>query len=123
MWTDFTVFKTKPPTVGDNGYTGFRPGEVEYLKKGDTLPGWNEGERTYPLECDITYEHDIEIKVRDGARLYTDIYRPTNVAPGEKLPVLVMWSPYGKEYSSLDMLPVCTWKASLFLRMSPRATS
>lgn len=77
-----------------NGYTGFFPGKSEVLPKGQTLPGWSEGERTYPLECDILFERDIEIKVRDGARLYTDIYRPANC--DEKIPVLVMWSPYGQ---------------------------
>lgn len=81
------------PQVGVNGYDGFKPGETTLLKKGSTREGWD-GERTRALDSDILLEHDVALTMRDGATLYTDIYRPTD-ATGP-VPVLVMWSPYGK---------------------------
>lgn len=81
------------PKVGVNGYDGFKPGETTLLKKGTTREGWD-GERTKALESDILLEHDVALEMRDGATLYTDIYRPAD-ATGP-VPVLVMWSPYGK---------------------------
>ncbi|KAM0789203.1 hypothetical protein ACM66B_000048 [Microbotryomycetes sp. NB124-2] len=111
MTTDFEIaYKPiDPPKEGVNGYDGFKPGQQTILKKGSTREGWDGG-RTAALESDILLDHDVELVMRDGARLYTDIYRP----PGdEKVPCLVMWSPYGKRYSSIDMLPVTTWRCGI----------
>jgi predicted acyl esterase len=47
--------------------------------------------------------------VRDGARLYIDMYRPADVSEDEKLPAVISWSCYGKKYSALHMLPICIW--------------
>jgi len=58
-----------PPTLGRNNYKGFMPGYTEILRK-----GWN-GYRSRALPCDILVEHDVGIRMRDGARLYVDIYR------------------------------------------------
>jgi putative CocE/NonD family hydrolase len=49
--------------------------------------------------------------MRDGAKLWCDVYRPAD-ATGP-IPCLVMWSPYGKRYSSINMLPVTTWKCGI----------
>lgn len=89
------------PTVGENGYVDFQPGKTEVLPK-----GWN-GFNVKPLISDIRVEHDVEIVVRDGARLYVDIYRPADTT--EKVPAVLSWSFYGKKYSALDMLPMCVW--------------
>lgn len=75
MITDISLVPLQLPEVGVNGYTGFKPGAQEIIKKGSTRPGWSEGETTAPLACDIIYQRDIEIRVRDGARLYADIFR------------------------------------------------
>ncbi|EHY53326.1 hypothetical protein HRR83_003534 [Exophiala dermatitidis] len=43
----------------------------------------------------VIFEKDVAITMRDGVKLYADIYRPaTSVA--EKTPPLVFWSPFGK---------------------------
>ncbi|KAF7596864.1 hypothetical protein BBP40_011909 [Aspergillus hancockii] len=89
------------PTLGENGYAGFQPGKSEILPK-----GWN-GFNAKPLVSDIRVDHDVEIVVRDGARLYVDIYRPADST--EKVPAILSWSFYGKKYSALDMLPICVW--------------
>ncbi|KAH8901714.1 hydrolase [Thozetella sp. PMI_491] len=91
--------RIQQPKVGEN--VGFQPGKSEVLKKG-TRPF--DGKE---LISDIRTDHDIEITVRDGARLYVDVYRPADTA--EKVPAVLSWSCYGKKYSALDMLPMCVW--------------
>ncbi|KAJ5675751.1 hypothetical protein N7462_008648 [Penicillium macrosclerotiorum] len=89
------------PQEGENGYQARQTGKSEILPK-----GWN-GFNAKPLESDIQVDHDIEIVVRDGVRLYADVYRPANAT--EKVPAVLSWSFYGKKYSALDMLPMTTW--------------
>jgi predicted acyl esterase len=91
------------PEIGNNNYQGFKPGESEVVKKGSKPYNGR------PLESDIRIDHDVEIIVRDGCRLYADIYRPADAKPDEKLPAVVSWSCYGKKYSALHMLPMCVW--------------
>lgn len=92
--------RIKPPKVGENGYVDFNP-------KSEVLPaGWN-GFNAKPLKSAIRIDHDVEIVMRDGARLYADIYRPAESS--EKVPAVLSWSFYGKKYSALDMLPMCVW--------------
>ncbi|KAL4892486.1 Alpha/Beta hydrolase protein [Aspergillus ambiguus] len=91
----------KPPTLGENGYQGFQPGKTEILPV-----GWN-GFNAKPLKSEILVEHDVEVAVRDGVRLYMDIYRPANST--EKVPAILSWSFYGKKYSALEMLPMTVW--------------
>jgi predicted acyl esterase len=44
----------------------------------------------------LLIERDIAVRLRDGVRIYVDIYRPDG-PPGEKdLPVIIGWGPYGK---------------------------
>lgn len=89
------------PEIGVNNYQGFLAGKTEVLRK-----GWN-GYKAKPLESDIQVNHDVEIVVRDGCRLYLDIYRPADTT--EKIPAVVGWSCYGKKYSALAMLPMTVW--------------
>jgi predicted acyl esterase len=49
----------------------------------------------YPsLPCDILFESDVAVTLRDGTVIYTDIYRPTNSTG--KIPTIMAYSPYGK---------------------------
>ncbi|KAI7220073.1 alpha/beta-hydrolase [Hortaea werneckii] len=89
------------PEVGVNGYKAYNP-HSEVLPK-----GWN-GFDAKPLDSDIRVDHDVEIKMRDGVRLYCDVYRPEGTQG--KVPAIISWSCYGKKYSALDMLhSVCVW--------------
>ncbi len=65
----------------------FEPG-IRVLKKGFQLDP-----RFKPLECDILFEKDVPVRMRDGITIYTDILRPVT---NEKVPGLIAWSPYGK---------------------------
>lgn len=56
------------------------------------------------LVCDIVLDRDVEVPLRDGTIIYTDVYRP---AGDDTLPAILAWSPYGKQggTSSLDAFP------------------
>ncbi|MBT8341499.1 MAG: CocE/NonD family hydrolase [Desulfatitalea sp.] len=51
-------------------------------------------EDTKPLPCDIIWEKDIPITLRDGTTIYADVFRPADNLTN--LPAIVNWSPYGK---------------------------
>lgn len=91
------------PEIGVNNYQGFTPNRTE------VLPAGANPYDAKPLTSPIRIDHDIEIKVRDGCRLYADIYRPADASPTEKLPAVISWSCYGKKYSALSMLPITLW--------------
>ncbi|KAL1853942.1 hypothetical protein VTK73DRAFT_8866 [Phialemonium thermophilum] len=94
------------PKIGENGYVGFHPGKTEVFKAGSKPFG----EDTKALKSDIRLDHDVEVVARDGVRLYVDVYRPADDAQAAtKIPAILSWSPYGKKYSSLDMLPMTKW--------------
>ncbi|KAK8062556.1 X-Pro dipeptidyl-peptidase C-terminal non-catalytic domain-containing protein [Apiospora hydei] len=95
--------RIETPKVGENGYVGFTPGKTEVLKAG-AIPF-----DAKPITSDIRIDHDVEVVVRDGARLYMDVYRPAGSSKTEPVPAVLSWSFYGKKYSALDMLPICTW--------------
>ncbi|HXC59866.1 MAG TPA: CocE/NonD family hydrolase [Steroidobacteraceae bacterium] len=45
-----------------------------------------------------------EVRLRDGVRIFVDIYRPAGTARVQDLPVILGWSPYGK-HNTRDQLP------------------
>ena len=51
-------------------------------------------QRTYEAAPGIICEQDLEVVLRDGCKIYCDIFRPANVT--EKIPVIVSWSWFGK---------------------------
>ncbi|KAK3070158.1 hypothetical protein LTR53_010943 [Teratosphaeriaceae sp. CCFEE 6253] len=82
------------PQVGHAGYVGFNP-HTETLRK-----GWRYAhEKARPIACDITIDHDVAIPMRDGAKLYADIYRPADTF--EKVPAILCWSPFGKKFNGV----------------------
>lgn len=68
-------------------YEGFKP-STTVLPKGHVK---NDGWRALP--CDMHYERDVTVTMRDGAKLYTDVFRPVT---DEKVPAILPYSPYGK---------------------------
>lgn len=91
-----------PPKVGENNYQGFTPGKTEVLPA-----GWQLAPDTRALTSPIRVDHDVEIVVRDGCRLYVDVHRPADTQ--DKVPAILAWSCYGKKYSALEMLPITVW--------------
>lgn len=70
------------------------PAGKHLLKK-----GFQVAEEFHPLEHDILWEKDIAVEMRDGVKIYTDVYRPTT---DEKVPAIIVWSPYGKNSGNGD---------------------
>ncbi len=48
------------------------------------------------IELGVLIERNVRLPLRDGVRIYVDIYRPPGVAGEADLPILLAWSPYGK---------------------------
>lgn len=71
-------------------YDGFQPG-VMILEKGHTR---SPGRRAFAAET--VFERDVSITMRDGIKIYTDVFRPAGLEPGVRVPAILPWSPYGK---------------------------
>jgi predicted acyl esterase len=91
--------------AGVTGMTSRADSRVPPLFNGITRAGQHpSGSPTNPpppkyearREAGLLIERDIAVRLRDGVRIYVDIYRPDG-PPGEKdLPVIIGWGPYGK---------------------------
>ena len=51
-------------------------------------------QRTYECAPGVICEQDVEVVMRDGCKIYTDIFRPKDCK--EKIPAIVSWSWFGK---------------------------
>ncbi len=74
----------------------YKPECPQLIKSGKSIlpKGWQVEEGFMPLPCDIVVEKDVRVEMRDGVSLCVDIFRPVT---SDKVPVLVSWSPYGKD--------------------------
>jgi hypothetical protein len=83
-----TYRKNQPIDSPRARYTGFKP--YSYLLKAGTVRRLG----AKPLPCDIIFERDVAVKLRDGITIYTDVFRPAGnvTAPG-----IIAWGPYGKQ--------------------------
>ena len=90
--------KAKPLNDPTTRYPGFNPG-VTMLAKGTVMQAG-----TMPLPCNILFERDVVVPLRDGTLIYIDIFRPVGET---NLPAIVAWSPYGKQLGTtlLDDIP------------------
>ncbi|MEQ6333767.1 CocE/NonD family hydrolase [Sphingobium sp. MK2] len=75
-------------------YQGFAPAET-ILPAGTIM---REGARA--LTCDILFQRDVPVKLRDGTTIYTDVFRPINSGP---VPAILAWSPYGKNLGGFHL--------------------
>lgn len=76
------------------GYPGLRP-DTRILPRGHVHK-----EGAAPLCCDVLFEQDVEVRLRDGTRLYIDVYRPVQA---RDCPAVIGWGPYGKQYGVLNI--------------------
>jgi predicted acyl esterase len=51
-------------------------------------------------ESGLVIERNVSVRLRDGVRIYVDVYRPAGGVGEQRLPALVGWSPYGKHNTS-----------------------
>ena len=52
---------------------------------------------------DVVQEKDVPVELRDGVRIYIDVYRPAGTE--SDLPVLLAWGPYGKHNTKDQLWP------------------
>lgn len=69
--------------------------ETILLKKGS-----KNADPAAPLACDMIFERDLPLELRDGTCVFTDVIRP---ATEEPVPAIVAYSPYGKHIHSLHL--------------------
>jgi predicted acyl esterase len=67
----------------------FKPG-ITTLRKGTTFI-----ENGVALPCDISWQRDVSVIMRDGVTIYADIFLPVYT---DNLPAILSWSPYGKTF-------------------------
>ncbi|OJD34035.1 x-pro dipeptidyl-peptidase c-terminal non-catalytic domain-containing protein [Diplodia corticola] len=72
-------------------YDGFNP-SVRTLATGYTKePGFR------AFGVNTIFERDVSVQLRDGVKIYTDIFRPASSdTENAKVPAIIPWSPYGK---------------------------
>ena len=86
-------------------------GRYKPLEPSQTLlkTGYQHLKGSRPLPCDVIFERDVAVKLRDGVTIYIDIYRPAD--PSVSVPALLNWAPYGKgqtgvwDLDNSDMFP------------------
>ncbi len=75
-------------------------------------------QQTFVAEGDILVEQDVPVTMRDGAKIYVDIFRPANTT--EKVPAIIAWGFYGKgdsdEASDWAAMGVPTGALSKFMK-------
>jgi uncharacterized protein len=78
--TDIKTWKKKSPyfikanSPETKKYPGFNPRSIE------TPEG-------------LLIEYDVAVTLRDGVKMYIDIYRPANQPSSTKIPIVIAWTP------------------------------
>jgi predicted acyl esterase len=94
------ILYRKSPSIDDPKarYPGFKPGSTILAKGSVHRKG------ALALPCDIVFERDVAVPMRDETVIYIDVFRPVGA---ENVPAIMGWSPYGKKggYQHLDQLP------------------
>ncbi|EHK44480.1 hypothetical protein TRIATDRAFT_266016 [Trichoderma atroviride IMI 206040] len=82
-----------PSPEEHSNYTwhGFEPNSKLFLERGHTR--WA-GRLPFPV--DTILERDVAVPIRDGIRIYADVFRPANTDAKDKVPAVIAFSPYGK---------------------------
>ncbi len=81
------AFLKQRPVEECPGFEGYRPGRT-------LLPAgyvYQQGRKPFPTET--IYDRDVTVVLRDGTKIYVDIFRP---ATEEKVPAILSWGSAGK---------------------------
>ncbi len=92
--------------------------KVNYCTKTLTEGTELRGPESLPLPCDILHEHDCCVTLRDGTKIYTDVYRPTTAKEGT-VPAVICAGPYGKEGSRFfhEFTDHAQWRFGIPMKM------
>lgn len=95
---DVKLVDSNPPGSQQAGpYTGFNP-STTILYKGHKRPGRDD---VAAFQSDAIWERDFPVPMRDSVTLRADIFRPTTE---QKVPAILLWSPYGKDNNGEGVL-------------------
>jgi uncharacterized protein len=90
MFPDLEMTKLTPaPEHPHFQYSGFEPAK-SVIPVGHVR---SPGKKAFPVE--VIFERDTAITMRDGVKIYADIFRPAD-SDTATVPALIPWSPYGK---------------------------
>ena len=92
MSIEIAYYPVQPADTPGSGYPGFHPHTEVYPK------GYQAQAGRLPFACDTVCEQDVEIVLRDGTKIYADVYRPVTDAP---VPAILAWGPAGKRGRNL----------------------
>jgi predicted acyl esterase len=73
VWKKKSLYFIKASSSEAKKYPGFNPRSVE------TLEG-------------LLIEYDVAVIMRDGVKMYIDIYRPANQSSSTKIPIIIAWT-------------------------------
>ena len=92
MAIEIAWYPVQPADTPGSGYPGFDPHTEIYPK------GYQAQEGRLPFACDTICEQDVTIVLRDGTKIYADVYRPVTDEP---VPAILAWGPAGKRGRNL----------------------
>ncbi|KIW63982.1 hypothetical protein PV04_08942 [Phialophora macrospora] len=75
--------------------------------------GFQKAEGRRALHQDLIFEQDVQVTLRDGVKIWADVFRPLSSEDNQPVPAILAWSPYGKQgngFQSLDRVP---WRAGV----------
>lgn len=84
-----------------SGFRGFHPG-TQVLPAGKVFV-----DGALPLPCDILFERDVAVTMRDGVKIYIDIFRPVDETV--KVPVIINTGIFGKNAPYIDLDTISGW--------------
>lgn len=84
-----------------------------YGKDKKVLPkGWTKEDGRRPLPVAMIYEKDQEIMLRDGVKIFADVFRPID-SDTRPVPAILPWSIYGKSGTGRLTLDVFPWRVGI----------
>jgi uncharacterized protein len=86
----FSLFEGEPPMPGHSFQYRYRGPRNTPEERGGKPPVYS---RTVENEHAMIIERDLAVPLRDGAKVYVNVYRPADEQP---VPPIIAWSPYGK---------------------------
>lgn len=87
--------------------------------------GWVKAPGRRPLAEDLILDKDCAIPLRDGLKIWADVFRPPN-SNSQPVPAIIAWSPYGKEGNGWTDLPILSFdslKYAQIIRVSTLSLS
>jgi predicted acyl esterase len=82
------IFKDGPKSTNHPLYPGFKQ-EKTVLRQGTVVKNG-----ALALPCDILWERDVPMRLRDGCTIYLDVYRPAKAEI--RMPAIIASGPFGK---------------------------